>query len=203
MNTSKIHSPSHHIASYGVLDNCLMEADIFMSIVGNTVERIEVTGELRHKYINGYTSIELLAIPNKSPDLFGEMQPNNELHEILLKLVDDLSWINDEPPNYEWQGERYLWKLTVLEDESQWTIAQIIHSGPEYFIKWLTAPSEHRNGALPWGYKIIDYILFDNNDTQLTINSESEFFESLGYLPISLEDRQDGNPSYWKAFKLV
>lgn len=203
MNTSEIHSPAQNIASYGVLENCLSEANIFMSLLKDLVDRIEVTGELRIRYANGHTSIELLAIPKKAFNLLGESHPTNELHEKLIQIVDDLAWIKDEPPNYEWEGKRYLWKLTLLNDESQWTIAQLIHTGPAIFSKWITSSSQHRGGALPWGYKIKDYILFDNNDNALEINSESEFFKTLGYLPISLVKRSKGYPDYWRSFKRV
>ena len=153
--------------------------------------------------MNSHTEIELLAIPKSAPDILGDIKQTAEMHNKLHDLVKGPAWIEDEPPNYEWQGKRYLWKLTTLKDKTQWTIAQIIHTGPSYFIKWLKSSSEHRKGAMPWGYSIRDYALFNNNNVPISINSDSEFFETLGYLPISLEDRSDGNANYWRTFKLV
>jgi hypothetical protein len=199
-NLKTLHSKP---ASYGVLEHCLTEANKLMSILMKTVEIIDVTGQLKHEYINGHTQIELLAIPNTSLNMFGEPRHNSEMHYLLIDTIHDLAWIEDEPPNYEWEGKHYLWKLTTLKDASQWTIAQIIHTGPDYFAKWLTSTETHRKGALPWGYSIKDYTLFNNNNEPIAINSESEFFETLGYLPISLKNRSDGHPQYWRGFKLV
>lgn len=203
MTDLNLHSLQSGPASYGVLDNCLDEANLLMSILKNTVTKIDVTGQLKHGYLNGHSEIEILAIPKTSPDMFGEPRQNTEMHYLLIDTVADLSWIKDEPPDYEWQGKRYLWKLATLKDESQWIIAQIIHSGPIWFSQWLQKSESHRKGALPWGYTIKDYILFNNNNEPIAINSESEFFETLGYLPISLEDRSDGHPQFWRGFKLV
>ena len=190
-------------ASYGVLGDCLTEADTLMTILGKTVDKIEVTGQLKHKYLNGHSLIELLAIPKTSPDMFGEPRINTEMHYRLIDTIKDVAWIKDEPPDYEWQGKRYLWKLTTLRDESQWTLAQIMHTGPDYFTKWLTSPKLHRGGMLPWGYAIKDYTLFTNNGEAIGLISESDFWSTLGYLPISLEDRSDGDPAFWRSFKLV
>ena len=203
MTNSDTHSLKHKPASYGVLEDCLSEAQVLMSILKKTVDKIDVTGQLKHEYLNGHSEIELLAIPKTTPDMFGEPRHSTEMHHLLVNTVKDLAWIEDEPPNYEWQGKRYLWKLTTLKDESQWIIAQIIHTGPIWFAKWLQQPAAHRKGALPWGYSIQDYTLFTNSGVSIAIQSESEFFETLGYLPISLKDRSDGNPQYWRTFKLV
>ncbi|MHC1623124.1 MAG: hypothetical protein ACXQTR_00865 [Candidatus Methanospirareceae archaeon] len=190
-------------ASYGVLGDCLLEADILMSILGKTVDKIEVTGQLKHKYLNAHSLIELLAIPKTSPDMFGEPRHNTEMHYLLIDTLHDSAWINDEPPNYEWQGKRYQWKLTTLKNETQWALAQIIHSGPDYFTQWLTSPKLHRGGLLPWGYTINDYTLFNNSKEPIAIWSESDFWLALDYLPISLEDRANGDPAFWRGFKLV
>ena len=203
MTNSDLHSLKSGPASYGVLDNCLDEANMLMSILKETVTKIDVTGQLKHGYLNGHTEIELLAIPKTSPDMFGEPRQNTEMHYLLTDTVADLSWQSDEPPNYVWQGRHYLWKLTTLKDESQWVIAQIIHTGPIWFAQWLQKSESHHKGALPWGYSIQDYTLFNNNREPIAINSESEFWETLGYLPISLEDRSDGHPQFWRGFKLV
>ncbi len=203
MTDSDIHSLNHKSASYGVLEDCLSEAQVLISILEKTVDKIDVTGQLKHRYINGHSRIELLAIPKTTPNMFGEPRLSTEMHHLLIDTVKDLAWIKDNPPDYEWQGKRYLWKLTTLEDESQWTIAQIIHSGPTLFSQWLQRTETHRGGALPWGYSIQHYTLFNNNEKPIAINSESEFFETLGYLPIPLKDRSDGYPQYWRGFKLV
>jgi len=203
MTNSDLHSLKSEPASYGVLDNCLDEANVLMSILKETVTRIGITGQLAHKYLNGHTEIELLAIPKTSPDMFGEPRQNTEMHYKLIDTVAAGSWIKDEPPHYEWQGKRYLWKLTTLKDESQWTIAQIIHDGPIWFAQWLQQTESHHQGALPWGYSIQDYTIFNNNGLSIATQTESEFWETLGYLPISLEDRSDGHKQFWRGFKLV
>lgn len=190
-------------ASYGVLENALHNAEVLMEFLQKTVIKIGVTGQLNHKHINGYTHIELLAIPKTTPDILGKPLQTTEMHQLLHKTVKDSFWIEDGPPDYKWNTEHYHWRLTTLKDQSQWIIAQIWHTGPDYFTNWLLSTKAHRKGALPWGYHIKDYNLFTGDNVSIAIQSESDFWETLGYLPISLEDRSDGNPQYWRSFALV
>ncbi|MCK5609916.1 hypothetical protein KAR91_49040 [Candidatus Pacearchaeota archaeon] len=204
MSTLDLHPPKSRPASYGVLENALDNAEVLMELLQDTVEKIDVTGQLKLKYLNGHTQIELLAIPKTTPDILGEPHQSTEMHQLLLETFkDDLKWFEDNPGHYEWQGKYYTWKLTALIDESQWTIAQIWHTGPEYFTKWLLASKAHRGGALPWGYHIRNYRLNDSNRMPIPVKTESEFWEALGYLSIPLEDRSSGNPQYWRTFELV
>ncbi len=204
MSTINLHSPKSGLASYGVLENALDNAKVLTKALQKTVTKIGVTGQLNHKHINGYTHLELLAVPKTVPDILGEPLQTTEMHQLLHTIVEGSLWIEDGPPDYRWNTEHYHWTLTTLKDESLWTLAQIIHTGPDYFINWLKSSTVHRAGALPWGYSILNkYMLVNNNGFPVAINSESEFWETLGYLPIPLEDRADGNPQYWRTFKRV
>lgn len=203
MITKDTRPPHSEPASYGVLENALDNAETLMKLLQSTVDKIDVTGQLKHKLINGYTHIELLAIPKTVPDILGEPLQTTEMHELLHKTIKDALWIKDSPPDYKWNSEHYHWKLTALKDESQWIIAQIWHTGPDYFINWLMSTRAHRKGALPWGYYTKSYNLFTNNNVSIAIQSESDFWKALGYLPIPLQDRHDGNPQYWRTFKRV
>lgn len=203
MTTKDIQSPHSGPVSYGVLETALGNAEVLIEILQKTVTKIGVTGKLNHEHLNGYTHLELLAIPKTVPDILGEPLQTTEMHQLLHGTVKDSLWIEDGPPNYKWNSEHYHWELTTLKDESQWIIAQIMHTGPDYFTKWLTSSTVHRAGALPWGYSIHDYNLITHMGASVAIQTESEFWETLGYLPIPLKDRSDGNPRYWRTFKLV
>ena len=204
MSTLSSSTLSKELASYGGLANTVEEAKKMITFLKDrkAVENITVTGELAHRFINGYTTIHLLALPVFQKNIVGDYQEPAILENCLFQL-DSPEWIMDQPPVYKWQGKNYKWKLTIIDSKEQLVLAQILNDGPEYFANWLSKPKQHSRGALPWGFMIKDYRLYDNNKREIPLKTHDEFWAAINYLPISLDDRMKGNPQYWRSFEKV
>jgi hypothetical protein len=141
----------------------------------------------------------LIAVPIVNFDFIGNPIKITRLHVKLHELVHN--WICPDPPIYEWTGALYKYKLVTVRNESEMFIAQLLHTGPDNFVDWLTKEEAHSLGALPWGYKIKNYQLINNVKEPIILTDEHEFFDAIGYEFIDLDDRNDGNPSFWRDFK--
>ena len=200
MDTDKILAMDNKQANSGELAHSVRAAQHLIHKLCDVVDKIQITGRLRHLDYNGHSRVELLAIPKTMTNLIGEPSQGTQLHERLYELISN--WECAIPPNYKWTGAFYHYSLTTVSTASQLTIAQVIHSGPQEFVDWITKTKSHFNGALPWGFSVQDYMLRDNNKNYIDVLDEEHFFDAIGYQFIALDDRNDGNPEYWSQYKI-
>ena len=199
-------------APYGHLGHAIRVSQKLIHIIEPHCKHIQMTGAIRYLPLENIDTIELIALAKPIKDLLGQaidVVGANKLSQWLSHPHDDIDDLDrlsfeDVFPTYRFKYKDYRFIITAVQTVSQLAIAQLIHSGPATFTTWLTSENHSNNssGALPWGFNIAGYTLYDNNRKPVEVKHEHDVFKAIGYHYIHLIDRQDGNPTFWTSLKM-
>lgn len=197
-------------AKYGDLKHALNASQIFIHKLEKYAGAVQITGTFRYLPTRGTTQIQLLAVGRRHKDLTNKFLSGpreTKLDDFLLhKKTKGIELIGSVVANnrvqYEVEWMNYTFKISNLKSITQLPIAQLITTGPQDFVDWLTSRIVDPH-ALPWEYTISKplLLLYKNQKTVKGIKTENDVFEEIGYRFIGLNDRTTGSLAYWTSFK--
>ena len=199
-STEKIDALDEDPVLAGQLAHAMRAAQRLIHETNKMCHQQQVTGLLRRMPILGIETIDIIMRPKLQRDLTNNRLfnfPGTELATYLVKKYKAVS-TRDNAHVYTLDLDSYTFRIIMVFESWEMPVAQILHTGPTEFTKWLSTETERDDGAMPWGYYFKHYTLIDNGHKRIpNIKEEKDVFEKIGYGYISLMSRFEGNGEEW------
>ena len=150
--------------------------------LGPVCERIEIAGSLRRK-VTVIGDIEILCIPKRDRDLFGNLVGISWLDPVLSQMVEDGRLLAGDK-----NGNKYktfyagsypdLQIDLFITDLERWPVRYAIVTGDKNFSRSLVTP-KNKGGLLPSQYTMRDNFIWEGM-TKVPLETEREFLELCG-----------------------
>lgn len=165
-------------------------ADVILLNLRPECQRIEIAGSLRRlKPVVG--DIEILAVPDTTPDLFGVAQfDSSGVDALLRRMAADRGWsILKNGPRFKQVDLGPITLDLFLCSAPEWGSQFIIRTGPADYSHWLVT-HRREGGAMPGYLRQKDGRLWTSDGQALNTPEEADYYTALGLPWIEPEKRQ-------------